>query len=183
MILHPSSETVAWANACQELRILHHSGSCQDRGSTRALPEGPLPTQGWGGGAPALPILLSLCFLLSQRSGDIGRLIAFVREVLVKRHCWFRLTMRSPPSRHVILLHIRQLPMWQVRFRVTASPWGREAGCWAVCRASRKGPEGKCAVLGMRLNLWALGLLPSITHLTNLKYQSKLAQSKKSSQL
>ena len=55
--------------------------------AAQALPEGPLPTQGGGGGTPALPIFLSFSFLLSQRRGDIGCLVAFVGERLVERHC------------------------------------------------------------------------------------------------
>lgn len=97
---------------------------------TAFLPEGPFPAQGGGGRAPALPVFLPLGLLLSQRCWDVGRLVAFVREVLVKRDCRLRLAMGSPPCRHVIFLHIRQLPVWQVRFRVASSSWEREEECW-----------------------------------------------------
>ena len=111
-----------------------------------------LPTQGGGGGTPALPIFLSLRLFLSQRRGDIGCLVALVGEVLVKRHCWFRLTVGRPPRGHVILLHIRQLPMGQVGFRVAPPPWGERTGAERVCRASNKIPNGKYTVWGMWLN-------------------------------
>lgn len=184
VILHPSSERSIWAHLCPEaIGLLYHPHSSQDGSSiAEALPEGSLPTQGGGGGAPALPIFLSLCFLLSQRSRDISCLIAFVGEVLVKRHCWFWLTMGSPPSRHVIFLHIWQLPMWQVRFRVTSSPWGREDGCWESCWASRKVPNGRYTVLGMWSNLWVPGIPSSNYLLNNLTYHFKLVYSEKSSQ-
>lgn len=131
----------------------------QDRSSTaQVLPEGPLPTQGGGGGTPALPIFLSLHLLLSQRCGDVGCLVALVGEVLVKRHCWFRLSMGRPPRRHVILLHIRQLPMGQVGFRVAPPPWGERTGAERVCQASNNIPNGKYMVWGMWLNLWVPGI-------------------------
>ena len=116
----------------------------RDRSSTaQALPEGPLPTQGGGGGAPALPIFLSLHLLLSQRRGDVSCLVALVGEVLVKRHCWFRLTVGRPPRRHVILLHVGQLPMGQVGFRVAPPPWGERTSAERVCRASNKIPKAR----------------------------------------
>lgn len=66
---------------------LHPSVMVYQRTETLLLPEGPFPTQGGGGGAPTLPEFLPLRLLLSQRRRDVGRLVAFVREVLVKRHC------------------------------------------------------------------------------------------------
>lgn len=97
---------------------------------TSFLPEGPLPAQGGGGHAPALPVLLPLHLLLSQRRRDVGGLVAFVREVLVKRHCRLRLAMGSPSCRHIIFLHIRQLPVRQVGFRVASSSWQRQDKGW-----------------------------------------------------
>ena len=116
----------------------------RDRSSTaQALPEGPLPTQGGGGGAPALPIFLSLHLLLSQRRGDVSCLVALVGEVLVKRHWWFRLTVGRRPRRHFILLHFGQLPMGQVGFRVAPPPWGERTSAERVCRASNKIPKAR----------------------------------------
>lgn len=90
-ICNLTSKALEWLSKLDGVRVLYpFTASAQARtgGSlAQALPEGPLPTEGGGGSIPALPIFLSLCFLLPQRSGDVGRLIAFVREVLVKRHC------------------------------------------------------------------------------------------------
>lgn len=102
------------------------------------LPEGPFPAQRGGGRAPAFPVFLPLSLLLSQRRRDIGCLVAFVREVLVKRHCRLRLAMRSPSGRHIIFLHIWQLPVRQVRFGVASSSWEREDEYWESVLGSQR---------------------------------------------
>lgn len=101
-------------------------------GPPRASPAGPVPAQGRGGGAPALPVLLPLSLPPPQRRRHVGRLVAFVREVLVERHRRLGLAVGRPPRRHVILLHVRQLAVRQVRLRVASPPWRGDMGAEPV---------------------------------------------------